>query len=224
MKQFLTTALAALALMLTTGLGVRAEPVPPASLAWTYNFTPGAPAVFGDGTPSAGVTFTNEPTKPGTVNTDVVATNLSVFSTASSSSPNTLTTSGAYSLTLVLSANDNGTIFSAPLTFMGKLGGSFASDSSNITNTPGPNSTQSVTLGSYTFTVTVGAYTPPGPPNQTLTGALGAHIDVSTVTLSEQAPEPGTMLMSCLGLGLLGGAAWRRKRRQTVSVEAPSTT
>ena len=36
-------------------------------------------------------------------------------------------------------------------------------------------------------------------------------------TISQQTPEPSTMLLSCLGLTLLGGATWRKRRQNLVA-------
>jgi len=228
MKRFLTASVAATALLLATGLGAQAGSVPPDSLAWTYNFSPTAPAVFADGNPSAGVTFTNDKTKPASGTSDVVVTNLSIFSTAAPTTPDKLTTNGTYTIGLTLATNDGGTVYTAPLTFTGKLGGTLSGQSAGVTNTFGPHSTQSVNLGSYTFTVSLGAYTPPGPPSQAsstggptgLYGSISAHVSIASNDgpgPSADTPEPGTMLLSGFGLSLLGGAAWRKRRQARVA-------
>ena len=216
MKQFLTASVAALALLLMTGMGVRADPTP-SEVSWTYNFSPGAPAVYADGNPTAGVFFTNELTKSGGSSSNYAVTNLSTFSVASATSPDVLITNGAYSLSVNLASVDAAGVHSGSLTFTGKLTGSFSADNSNIDNVFGPNPTQTLELGSYSFTVSLTSYTPPGPPGSSLLGAIGAHIDVSNLSLPG-VPEPGTMLLSGLGLSFLGGAAWRKRRQARVAV------
>lgn len=201
---------AALALLLLGGTSVQAGSIPPSSISWNYNFSPGAPAVLADTNPAAGVTFTNEPTKTAFGTSDIVATNLKVFSAASAASPDVLSANGAYSLTLQLSTVDNGTPYNATMTFTGKLTGNFSASNSNITNVFGPNSTQSVSLGSYNFVVSMNAYTPPGPPDQQNSGSISARVTVS----GNQVPEPSTMLLSGLGLSLLGGTAWRKRKQK----------
>ena len=219
MKNFLTASVAALALLLMSGMGVHADPLPPGSVSWTYNFTPGAPAVISDSNPTAGVTFTNELTKTAIGNSNVAAANMSTFSVASAGSPDVLSSHGAYTLSVTLGTTDGTGTHTATLTFNGKLTGTFSQDSSNITNVFGANSTQTANLGAYTFTVSLISYTPPGPPLQAQVGAIGAHVDISNLTLQgSDAPEPGTMLLSGLGLSFLGGAAWRKRRQARVNV------
>jgi hypothetical protein len=211
MKRFLIAHASALTLLLLAGASAHATLLTPDNVTWTYNFSPGAPAVLADGNPSAGVTFTNEPTKAATGNSDVVATNLRVFSTAPATSPDVLVSNGAYKFTLTLTNTSEGT-GPATFTFTGKLGGAFSSESANVTNMFGANNIQSVDLGSFRFTVALVAYTPPGPPDQVQGGAISAHVRISSLQTAS-APEPSTLLLSSLGLTFLGGAAWRRKRR-----------
>jgi hypothetical protein len=213
MKRFFTPHLAALALVLLAGAGARADSIPPDQIQWTYNFSPGAPAVLADGNPSAGVTFTNEPTKAATGSSDVVASNLRVFSSALATSPDTIT-GGNYSLTLTLATTDNTGTHTGSVSFTGTLSGAFSSENANVKNMFGPNGTQTLTLGSVTFTVSLVSYTPPGPPDQANAGSISAHVDVSGQGGGIQgAPEPSTILLSSLGLTFLGGAAWRKRRR-----------
>jgi hypothetical protein len=211
MKCLLTAPAAAVALMLALGTGAHAAVLPPSSVAWNYNFSPGTPAITADGNPSAGVTFTNEPTKVAVGSSDIVASNLRVFSSATTAAPDVLTAGGAYAIKLQISLNDNGTPFSATLTFNGKLNGTLSAESTNLFNTFGPDKKQSTTLGSYKFDVELIAYTPPGPPDQNNAGSIAAHVTLSSIQPAE-VPEPSTMLLSGLGLSFLGGAAWRKRR------------
>jgi len=213
MKRLLISSLAALALLLSGGAGAQATVMDPETVAWTYNFSPGAPAVIADTSPGAGVSFTNEPTKGAVGSSDVVASNLRVFSAATSASPDKLTSNGAYSLNLTLTSAAAGPPQTANLTFTGKLKGKFSTESANISNMFGPNSTQTVLLAGYNFTVSLIAYTPPGPPDQSNAGSIAAHVTVSAVTTPAQVPEPSTVLLSSFGLSLLGGAAWRKRRK-----------
>lgn len=218
MKRLLAAQLMAVALALLGGAGAQAASMSVDNIQWTYNFTPGAPAITANGNAAAGVTFTNEPTKVAVGNSDIVATNLRVFSAATAASPDVLT-NGNYTLTLQLSTVENGTPHSTSMTFTGTLAGKFSAENANLANVFGPNSTQSALLGSYTFTVSLMAYTPPGPPDQQNAGSISAYVSISVPEPSEQTPEPSTMLLSGLGLTMLGGAAWR-KRRQARANEA----
>jgi uncharacterized iron-regulated membrane protein len=212
MKRLFIASTAAFALLLAGETGAWAGPMSPSQVQWTYNFSPGAPALTADNNPGAGVTFTNEATHFATGSSDVVATNLRVFSSATAGSPDSITGSnGNYSLTLQLSEAENGNVNTATLTFTGKLAGSFSSESSNLTNTYGPNASQTVSLGSFNFTVSLLPATLPGPPDQTNAGSIAAHVTVSSLT-PQSVPEPSTMLLSGLGLTFLGAASWRKRR------------
>jgi hypothetical protein len=214
MKRFLTASAAALVALLLTSSFSHAGVVDPTNVQWTYNFMPGAPAVLADGNPAAGVTFTNEPTGHAVGNSDIVATNLRVFSAAPGTSPDMLTgNNGNYSLALGLSTTDStGNTVNGTLTFHGTLSGSFSSQNSNVNNQFGSDSSQQVSLGDFTFTVTLSSYTPPGPPDQTNAGSISAFVEVSSITTA-QVPEPAAVVLSCLGGLSFLGAAWRRRNR-----------
>jgi len=212
-KHVFSAHVAVLAIALFIGSAAQAGPIPPDNVAWTYNFSPGSPAVTADGNMSAGVTFTNEPTKTAVGSSDIVASNLRVFSAATAAAPDTLSASGNYSLKLVLSTlglNNNPVV--ATMTFNGKLTGPFSSENANIGNVFGPNWKQHADLGGYRFTVSLQSYTPPGPPDQTNAGSIAAHVTISNIKPAE-LPEPSTMLMTGLGLSFLGGVAWRKRRQ-----------
>lgn len=212
MKRFLAAHVSALALLLIVGAGARASMIPPDQIQWTYNFEPSGPAVLATGNSSAGVTFTNEPTKAAVGSSDIVATNLRVFSTALANAPDMI--SGAYSLKLTLSALDSNNMpVSGSLTFAGNLGGSFSKESANVTNAFGSSGVQTLTLGTFKFDVQLIAYTPPGPPDQSNAGSISAHVTVSNISSVGGVPEPSTILLSGLGLSFLGGVAWRKRRQ-----------
>jgi hypothetical protein len=222
MKRLFTAPVAALAILLLGGVGAQANPIPPDSITWTYNFTPVTPgthtplaAVFADGNPGAGVNFTNDSTQSVQGSSDIVATTLHTFSSALPAHPDRLTANGSYDLDLQLSATDDNGVHTALLTFHGnKLSGPFSSANSKITNMFGADATQSVNLGVYTFSVSLDSYVPPGPQSQGLKGSIGATVTVTGNTITAaQVPEPTSLLLSSLGLTFLGGMAWRKRRR-----------
>lgn len=215
------------AFVLAVGLALgvstaQATPLPPDQVQWQYNWVPGAPAVTSDNSPTGVVTFTNEPTAYATGSSDVVATNLRVASTLPASSPNILSTNGAYTLTLTLTMVQDGVTYSGTHTFSGKLSNTFSSESANIKNVfdPGAGSYKLFELGSYDFVVTLDSYTPPGPPNQVQSGSISTHVEVrlrdDNGGISE-TPEPGSLVLGGLALTCLGGVAWRKRRRQTAA-------
>jgi hypothetical protein len=244
MRRLLTSSAALLTLLFLTGTRARAGLVDPSTAQWTYNFTPGT--VVPSGTPGAvqvspgvfvnqvnavaadtpgtgGVSFTNEPARDVTGGSDIVASNLRVFSSADPTTPDKLSTNGAYSFVLVLTDKASGD--SAVLTFTGKLSGTFSAGNSNVANQftgatvmvgGQPVVGQEVTLGAFNYTVTFPAnyYSPPGPPLASNAGSISAHValtpaDVHTATV----PEPTTIVLSGLGLALMGAAGWRKRRQ-----------
>jgi hypothetical protein len=205
--------------MLFATTSARAGLVPVNQVQWSYNFTPAANAVFADTNPSADVAFTNETTKSVIGNSVVDLTNLRVSSTADPNHPDLLNHNGSYSISMVLGTSANGSPMSGTLTFKGKLSGNFSSASSNVTNKFDPLlSTQTLTLGAYTFTVTLLPFTPPGPPGSSNAGSIAAFVSLSGGPHITSVPEPSSMLLSGLGLTFLGGAAWRKRRLARLAI------
>jgi hypothetical protein len=197
---------AALLLVLLVGGPACADPI-----SWGYNWS-ASPAFLTGG--SGKITLSNEPPHTAFDNSNVVATNLQVFSTADPlvTSDTFGPSDGKYSLSVQLT--DVATLKTGILTFMGQLQGSFSSLSANVTNTFFSPQTQSIVLGGTKFVVTMNSYTPPGPPDQGNLGSIGAYVQVS------RAPEPATLLLAGLGAGLAGLAGWRRRRKKAAALAA----
>jgi hypothetical protein len=189
---------------------------------WSYNFTPSALSIAADSPGTGGLSLTNEPTKRADGTSDVVVTNIRAFSSASRGTPDHFT-HAAYSFSLVLT--DLGSSQSATLKFSGFFTGFFSATSSNIQNTFTAPLMQTVTLGGHTYTVNLGNYSPPGPPDASNAGSISAHVAVDEVPSPPgggpppaHAPEPTTLLLSCLGLSGMGLAGWRRWRQKRSAV------
>lgn len=129
---------------------------------------------------------------------DVVFANLDVSSTAEPTAPDVI--DGAYSI--VMHLTDDASSESADLTFTGSLKGPVSKISANVTNVFDAPQTQTVTLGGLLYVVTIGPYTPPGPPGGRK-GAIGAHVSC--------VPEPGSMAL--LGMGALPLVGFLRRRK-----------
>jgi hypothetical protein len=221
MKRSLVGIASAVGLLCLAGTPAWASPIP-TPVAWTYNFTPSSPFVSSD-SGSGSVSFTNEPTKNATNSSDVVVTNLRDSSTASATNPDTLTTSGAWKVSLTLTDTASGQ--SDTMTFTGKLGGTFSATNSNITNTfTGQTSYTWTASNGNQYTVTLSGYTPPGPPTASNAGSISAHVTVVPGNGGgggiSSTPEPSTLMLSCLGLGFAGLTSWRKRRRSLATMLA----
>jgi hypothetical protein len=199
-----STPLAALALLLFAGARANAD-----FIQWSYNWDRNPVSVLSD-SGNGSVAFTNEPLKNATGSSDTVATNLKASSLAPAATPDTLSNTGNYSLTLTLTDTTSGQ--SGNATFSGKLSGSFSKDSANITNQFLSPTTVTLFLGSNSYVVTIGPYSPPGPPDSTNFGSIAAHVDVSNIHLTNSAPEPTALLLGLFGLSGAGAFSWRKRR------------
>ena len=207
MKRSLTTlSCGALVALLLSGASARA-----AFIEWTYNWSPSTSKVFAGSTgTTSGVSLSNEPQGTAAGSSDIVATNIDAFSDAPRDAPEIFGDRGDFSLKLHLTDKASGV--SADLTFGGKFTGPISSESADIDLSYTTPETLLVTLGDNEYEVKIGPYSPPGPPGSTNSGSIAAHVSARPASI-EEAPEPSTMMLSCLGLSIVGYASWRRKRK-----------
>ena len=218
MKRFLLGIAAAAGLLCLGGTPAWAGPSIP-DVNWSYNFTPNQSFVSADSPGTGTVTFTNEPTKNATNSSDVVVTNLRVSSTASPDTPDTLTTNGAWTVSLKLTDASSGA--SDTMTFSGKLSGTFSSSNANVTNAfTGQTSYTWTAPNGNSYTVSMVGYTPPGPPTASNAGSISAFVQVTPGVHTGSTPEPSALVLSCLGLGFAGLTAWRKRRRSLAAMLA----
>jgi len=193
---------AALACLLCCSAGARADLIP-----WNYNWTPGTSIINSD-TGAGQLQLTNEPLGHALGDSDIVATNIKAFSSATPDAPDVFT-NRPYSVVLNLTDKLSGAVGS--LTFTGVFNGTLTAGSANITNAFTGLTTQSITLGDNVYTVTIGNYAPPAPPGAVNAGAISAFAEVS-VDPAHSAPEPSACALVFLGLGSAAGAFLRRRR------------
>jgi len=206
---------ASLAAALSWASPARASFVP-----WTYNWGRSPIAVQADAPGTGGISMTDESTLQASGSSDIVATNLRTFSSATRTSPDKFTNK-TYSLNLFLKDNDSGQ--STTLSFSGKFNGTLTSFNSNITNTFTGDTSKTVHLGDHDYTVTLGSYAPPGPPSAVNAGSITAHVAVDEPAdptgggdgggggdTGGHLPEPSTLVLSCLGLSCLGMRSYRK--------------
>jgi hypothetical protein len=203
MKRTLFLRAAALAVVLLWGTTARAN-----LINWGYQT-----AVF-PGSVSAGstshVTLSPESFHNAAGDTNIVAASLQTFSGAPHSNPDVFTSSqGKYTIKITLTDTDSST--SGFLLFKGQLQGNLSVSSANVTNTFFAPTSLSIGLGNNLYTVTMGSYSPPGPPTDGNLGSIGASVTVRP--LKQLVPEPTSLALAGLGFGLAGLTGWKRRRR-----------
>jgi hypothetical protein len=107
------------------------------------------------------------------------------------------------------------------ITFRGWLEGSLTHDSANlanfitgVTDGSGTHTTQTygvIDVDGTQFTVSYTGFT---DPTLESAGAISFHIAFSPEVSGNTAPEPSSMVLSCLGLLFFGGVAYRIRRRK----------
>lgn len=195
----------AFALLLLAHTSARAD-----LIQWGYNWTPSTARI--SATQGTGyLKLTNTPSNTASGSSNTVVTNIATYSTAPRSSPDQFSsTPVAYTLQLTDSASKA----SGSLTFSGHFSGTISGTSAHVHLAfPSPE-TQSLTLGGNTYTVSMGTYTPPGPPGASNVGSLNATISVSpgSGTISSSTPEPSALMLAGLALPWLGLCGWRKRR------------
>lgn len=177
---------------------------------WMYNWSRSPSEILADAPGTGYITLTDESTRHAVGDSNIVATNLKTYSSATVENKD-IFTAKPYSLTLTLT--DVATMQSGALTFTGKIDGWLTAQSSYLRNTFTGITTQQVVLGNSRFTVTIDGYTPPGIPGSTNSGSISAKASV-TVESIVQVPEPGTLALAGIGATSFVGFALRRSRRR----------
>jgi hypothetical protein len=203
---------AALAFLTVVSPSARADLIP-----WAYSWS-NSPDVVHANSPGTGyITLTDESLKDAVGDSDIVATNLHVFSTAPDTNPDRFTAK-AYTLTLQLVDTSSGA--SGTFVFTGQFDGTLTATSANIKNTFTGTLTQSLVLGGNLYTVTMGSYTSPGPPGESNSGSISAHALVSVQPAAFVLPEPSGFLLAGTAVPCVGLLLWRRGPRRWTPLAA----
>jgi hypothetical protein len=190
---------AVLTAVVATRTAARAGTVPAWSYTWSRN-----PVFLADQRGTGGIAFTSQPwvhtRGPGLI----TATNLVVFSSAYHDRPDHIIKQG-YRLTLTLRDDTSKKV--GTLYFTGVFNGTLAYDDVHLTNTFTGFPKQSIHLGTWWYTVTIGPFTSPVPtgPAHISLGRIQAQVSI------RHNPEPSGFLLASLGSGVFGWIAWRRR-------------
>jgi hypothetical protein len=190
----------ALSLLFALSSSARAEFIP-----WMYNWSRSPSEIHSDAPGTGYITLTDESLKGAVGDSDIVATNMRTFSTATALNPDKFTAKN-YSLTLFLldlASGQSGTV-----TFTGQIDGELGATFSRMQNTFTGASSQFIILGDNRYTASNPTFSPPGIPGAANAGSVSAHVTI----LVEQVPEPSTLTLTALGTVALG-IARRLSRR-----------
>lgn len=178
---------------------------------WMYNWSRSPDRITADAPGTGYITLTDESSRRAVGDSNIVATNLKTYSTATVDNKDTFTNK-TYSLTLTLT--DVASHETAALTFTGRIDGWLTGQSSYLRNTFTGQVMQSVVLGVNAFTVTMDGYTPPGIPGSVNSGSISAKAIVKVEAIVSQIPEPGTLVLAGVGTALLVARRGRQRQRE----------
>jgi hypothetical protein len=202
----------AFALVVYAAADARAAFIP-----WSYNWTPGG-AFLSATTGTGRLYMSDEPLGHALGTTDVVVTNLRTASTAPRDHADVFT-NVPFSASVTILDGLNG--LHGTLSFSGLFNGKISTGSSDLEFKLTSPAKETLVLGKDIYNITFGRYSPPGPPSASNSGSIAAHISVKEAQ-TQQAPEPSTALLACLGGSFLGLASWRRWARGMRAAQAPA--
>src|SRR5262249_21721697 len=187
-------------MLLAPWSAARAEPIP-----WTYHWSSSPHEVLADAPGTGHIALADDDLHTALGNSDIVATNIQTFSTATPANPDVFTNK-PFQLFLYLQDTLSG--IGQTLEFTGVINGQLTAGNSNLVATLTGLTSQTVVLGGNEYTVSLPSYTPPGQPGSVNLGSIGFHVMVVV-----NVPEPGSLALTGLG-GCLLGARGRRLRRR----------
>jgi hypothetical protein len=205
----------AVAALLFAGPSARAD-----FIQWRYNWTPSTLKVISDTADTSFVQLTNEPIGKPSVqvsgDSDIQMTNVKVVSDAPRATPDIFTASEPVNFTLRLTDVASGAF--TDLLFKIKFLGDVSADSSRLRLDPASTATtfSNIRLGNSIFNIDSVDYTPPGPPGSDNSGSISASVTVRPVDINK-VPEPSTMVLSVVGLSVLGLSSWRKRRQKALA-------
>jgi hypothetical protein len=183
-----------------------------ADLIWGYNWEPSTGKVFANGGGSGYVKLTDEPAKTATDSSNTVVTNIRAVSTAPFNTPDIFNKAP---VSFSLQLQDLASKATDTLKFSGNFSGIISGNYTNVQFASTSALSETVTLGGNKYTVTLGNYTPPGPPGVVNSGSLNAFVTVTPGSgggHTSGTPEPASLTMACLAFPFVGLCGWRKRR------------
>ena len=179
-----------------------------------FNFEPDKTTLFATNNPSLGyITLSDQSPSKIEGTSTLIATNISTWAsnTTNVKTNPAIFNNAAFNLTLTIT--DFGSNKTGTMSFSGRFDGKLSQGSALIYETPTSPTTLTQTIGSHIYTVTIGPYVPPGNPTSGTVGSLGA---LATIKVSS-VPEPSAVVLAGLGVFLVGGVWWHRRRALAVN-------
>jgi hypothetical protein len=182
-------------------------------ISWGYNWEPSASKVFANGGGSGYLKLTDEPANTAAGSSNTVVTNIQAVSTAPFNTPDIFNKAPvSFSMQLQDAASKATDTLKFSGYFSGNISGNYANVQWKLTS---PMS-ETVTLGGNKYTVTLGNYTPPGPPGALNSGSLNAFVTVTPGSggggHGAGTPEPAALTLACLAFPFVGLCGWRKRR------------
>src|SRR5262249_18344922 len=140
------------------------------------------------------------------------ATNINAMSNATAQHPDKFT-NVPFTLSLVITDTASGDTNAAnPLLFRGVFNGTLTSGSSKVHPTMNPaDLVQTLSLGNFTYTVSLTTIVNPGPPTTGAKGSVGAQAVLQIRDVVQRVPEPGSIVLAFLGAGMIWFTLSRRR-------------
>lgn len=196
----------ALVVLLSLVPAARADLIP-----WTYTWSRSPTEVRADAPGTGYVQLTDEGATTTRGESDIVATNLKTFSTATDGNRDVFTAK-PYSLTLTIVDTASGE--RGAMTFTGQIDGWLTAESSMLRNTFTSVTAGELTLGGNRYSASIGPFAQPGHPRASNTGSIVSTVTIDVQAIVQQLPEPATLVLSGVGGVLLAASRLRASHKR----------
>lgn len=203
-----------LAATLLAALFAGVAPAGPLPIAWSIR-TPTNTVARPDGV-TGGFSFPNTVFEPGVWEGSVVVTTIAAYSLAPADTPDRVTD---LPYQFDLEVRDDASGDTARFTFAGELSGTMWRAGNDLENRFTGRTSQFAELGGHVYTIELDGFTPPSGYGDEMAGAITARVSVLSQVDGPESPvigtpEPGTIVLAGVAVGLGGAAAARRFRQR----------